>query len=153
MKKYTVSEYASKHNISKSVVYQMIHNELKDNVVRESGKIYIVEGDAEHKEQETTKKKQSEVETGQQNNNTEIELDKANKKIENLQSELAKEREINRETEKKLLDMMGQVIELTKNSQILIARTQEQQQLLLAAGKEKKRIGLFSWLHKKSRDE
>lgn len=153
--KYTIAEYSASHNIPKSKIYSLIKGKLKDSVVRENGKLYIVIDDKVEDSKEEViieqVKHDTEEKSKEEYNNNQAEIERAYKEIEALKLELAKEKENNREIEKRLLDMMEQVIELTRNNQILIVRAQEQQQLLLDGQKqaepaEKKRKGLFSWL-------
>lgn len=144
--KYTVSEYARLCNISKAEVYRRINNEWKSIAVKENGTWCIDtdrnNNDNESKTEEVIKDKE------EQKPKEETKLEEAQKEIEKLKRELAQEKERTIENEKRILDMMDKVIKLTENTQVLMARTQEQQ-LLLTDGKTKKSNGIFGWLKRK----
>ena len=147
---YTVAEYANMLNVKKAEIYKRIDTDLKEMAIKNNGVWYIETdriGQTEATEEQTNDSKKQK-QTAEEDNK----LKEAQKEIERLREQLTQEQEHNRESEKRLLDMMEKVIKLTENTQILMARTQEQQ-LLLSDGQEKQRKGLFSWLKRKKQRE
>lgn len=143
---YTVAEYANMLNVKKAEIYKRIDTDLKEMAIKNNGVWYIETdriGQTEATEEQTNDSKKQK-QTAEEDNK----LKEAQKEIERLREQLTQEQEHNRESEKRLLDMMEKVIKLTENTQILMARTQEQQ-LLLTDGQKQHRNGILSWLKRK----
>lgn len=152
----SVDEYAKLKGVSKSYVYSLMKNVLADRVVKKNGTKFIdIAERAEEKKVQQTSNEQQQAPAQQMESNEEpakeeekqtVE-DKYKEEIARLQRELEEERKHSREKDTKLLDLMDKVLELTKNTQQLTARVQEQQvmlqqkdqqQILITDGTEKK---------------
>lgn len=94
---------------------------------------------------------QAETEPPEAEEQTETELEEARAQIAQLKAELEAERASKKETEKRLLDMMDKVLELTKNAQKLTENAQKLTAIannrpLLEDGSKERRLGFFKRL-------
>lgn len=154
----TITEFSNKYGIDKQYILENLDTVFAPYVVKEKGisllddSAYDTLSEAEGllKEQpRDTKEPEAEGQEEPRDNSTIIEppadqaqeaeakagepgeLEKARQEIEQLKKELEAERSGRIETEKRLLDMMDKVIELTENAQKLTAMSQNR--LLLEA--------------------
>lgn len=128
MNKITIAEFAKRQGISKAKAYAMAEDELREYVSIEEG---IKRIDIDRLEQRTEDRERKETQE------TASREEEYRQEIDRLREEIREERKLNIEKDNKLLELTDRVIKLTENTQILMARIQEQQLLIQQEQKPK----------------
>ena len=148
----TIAEFAKKYGADKAFILENIETVFAPYVVKEKGLTMLDEKAVEALQPPEAEKQHTEPEAQRQEveppaiqkEQTEAELEEARAQIAQLKAELEAERESKKETEKRLLDMMDKVLELTENAQKLTAMANNR--LLLEDGSKERRPGFFKRL-------
>ena len=150
----TIAEFSKKYEVEKQYILENIDTLFAPYVVKEKGLTMLEDSAKEvlqHAEGQQEEPAQAEAQQEPEAQKVEPpaeeeagELEKARQEIAQLKAELNAERESKRETEKRLLDMMDKVLELTENAQKLTAISQNR--LLLEGGGTERKRGFFSRL-------
>ena len=148
----TIAEFAKKYGADKAFILENIETVFAPYVVKEKGLTMLDEKAVEALQPPEAEKQHTEPEAQRQEveppaiqeEQTEAELEEARAQIAQLKAELEAERESKKETEKRLLDMMDKVLELTENAQKLTAKANNR--LLLEDGSKERRPGFFKRL-------
>lgn len=128
MNKITIAEFAKRQGISKAKAYAMAEDELREYVSIEEG---IKRIDIDRLKQRTEDRERKETQE------TASREEEYRQEIDRLREEIREERKLNIEKDNKLLELTDRVIKLTENTQILMARIQEQQLLIQQEQKPK----------------
>lgn len=161
----TIAEFAKKYGADKAFILENLETVFAPYVVKEKGLTMLdekavealqsPEAEEQHTEPQKSRKerrKEAEAQAEQAQEAEAIEppevdtgeLEEARAQIAQLKAELEAERESKKETEKRLLDMMDKVLELTENAQKLTAMANNR--LLLEDGSKERRPGFFKRL-------
>jgi len=148
----TIAEFAKKYGADKAFILENLETVFAPYVVKEKGLTMLDEKavealqppEAEEQHTEPEAQRQEVEPPAIQEEQTEAELEEARAQIAQLKAELEAERESKKETEKRLLDMMDKVLELTENAQKLTAMANNR--LLLEDGSKERRPGFFKRL-------
>ena len=132
MNKITIAEFAKRQGISKAKAYAMADDELREYVSIEEG---IKRIDIDRLEQRTDNR--AEDRERKETQETASREEEYRQEIDRLREEIREERKLNIENHNKLLELTDRVIKLTENTQILMARIQEQQLLIQQEQKPK----------------
>lgn len=147
---FTILEFSKKYGIQKEYILENLYTVFSNYIVKEKGIIMLDERAIEAVNKTSTERKEDRIEKQEevkrQTDKENIELIRAREEIDRLKAELAEEKESKKETEKRLLDMMEKVLELTDNAQKLTAMVNRN--LLLDDGRNKRDKGFFSKLLK-----
>lgn len=160
----TVNEFSIKTGIKKNKVYSMIDSELKEFVTRNNGIIYIdidkyrisisdsIEIEKNRKNVNDSGKAEETV-FYSSNNELQEENNRLKMEINRLEAELTEQRKANIEKDNRIFELIDSIVEITRNTQVLVARTQEQQNLLLKSAektdKPSNKKGILGWIKRK----
>lgn len=132
MSKITIAEFAKRQGISKAKAYAMAEDELREYVSIEEG---IKRIDIDRFEQRTDNR--AEDRERKETQETASRDEEYRQEINRLREEIREERKISIEKDNKLLELTDRIIKLTENTQILMARIQDQQLLIQQEQKQK----------------